>query len=83
MLRLDENILVLLKLTSLIDTGNPVPARECVNRNSERLLILQKPKKKYHLLDVGTQKLNFFLNTQNCDACLSVHRCICVEKKNN
>jgi len=46
MLRLHENI-VLLKLMSLIDMSNLVPARECVNRNDERVLILENPEKQY------------------------------------
>ena len=31
--------------------GNSVPALECVNWNSEQVLILENPKKKYYLLD--------------------------------
>ena len=42
MLRLRENI-VLLKLRSLINMSNLVPAREYVNRNDERVLILENP----------------------------------------
>ena len=40
MLYLDKNLL-LLKLRSLIDIRNPVPAREYVNRNVEQVLILE------------------------------------------
>jgi hypothetical protein len=32
--------IVLLKLRSLIDSSNPAPARECVNRNVEHVLNL-------------------------------------------
>jgi hypothetical protein len=46
MLCLDENM-ELLKLRSLIDMNNLVPAREYVNRNDERVLILQNPEKQY------------------------------------
>jgi hypothetical protein len=46
MLCLDENI-ELLKLRSLIDMSNLVPAREYVSRNDERVLILENPEKQY------------------------------------
>jgi hypothetical protein len=46
MLCLDENI-ELLKLRSLIDMSNLVPAREHVSRNDERVLILENPEKQY------------------------------------
>lgn len=41
MLCLDKNMLLLLKLRSLIEKGDSVPARECVNRNGEQVLILE------------------------------------------
>ena len=43
---LDENM-KLLKLRSLIDMNNLVPAREYVNWNNERVLILETPEKQY------------------------------------
>jgi hypothetical protein len=39
LLFLDENTL-LLKLRTLTDMSNSVPARECINRNAEQVLIL-------------------------------------------
>jgi len=39
---MDENtsLLLLLKLRSLIDMGNSVPARECINSDVEQVFIL-------------------------------------------
>jgi hypothetical protein len=43
--------------------GNPVPARECGNRNGEQELILKNPEKKYYRLNNACrQKLDLKKN---------------------